>query len=54
MIVRIFDPLDKITIPENLIKKIKAELNPSVFTSVIGLATRKLDIFGKRGCQKYL
>lgn len=46
MIVQIFDPMNKITIPENLKKKIKAELNPSVFTSVIGLATRKLDIFG--------
>ena len=46
MIVQIFDPLNKITIPENLTKKVKAELNPSVFTSVIGLATRKLDIFG--------
>ena len=27
-------------------KKIHAETNPSVFTSVIGLATRKLDVFG--------
>ena len=44
--VKIFDPLNKITIPENLNKKIHAETNPSVFTSVIGLATRKLDVFG--------
>ena len=44
--IKIFDPLNKITIPENLQKKIQAETNPSVFTSVIGLATRKLDVFG--------
>ena len=30
----------------DLEKKFKAEINPSVFTSVIGLATRKLDVFG--------
>ena len=44
--IQIFDPLSKITIPKNLEKKIHAEVNPSVFTSVIGLATRKLDVFG--------
>ena len=44
--IKIFDPLNKITIPENLKKKVQAEINPSVFTSVIGLATRKLDVFG--------
>ena len=44
--IQIFDPLTKITIPENLKNKIQAEVNPSVFTSVIGLATRKLDVFG--------
>ena len=44
--IKIFDPLNKITIPENLKKKVQAEINPSVFTSVIGLAARKLDVFG--------
>ena len=38
--------MDNVIIPENLEKKFKAEINPSVFTSVIGLATRKLDVFG--------
>ena len=44
--IQIFNPLDNVIIPENLEKKFKAEINPSVFTSVIGLATRKLDVFG--------
>ena len=44
--IQIFNPLSKITIPENLKKKVQAEINPSVFTTVIGLATRKLDVFG--------
>ena len=39
---------------ENLKKKIQAEVNPSVFTSVIGLATRKLDVFGYYKLRFYL
>jgi type IV pilus assembly protein PilN len=33
-------------LPENLKEKSSAEPNPSVFSSVLGLATRKLDVFG--------
>lgn len=41
-----FDAIGKIRIPENLKEKATAEVNKSVFSSVLGLATRKLDIFG--------
>jgi len=44
--VEVFDALKKITLPENLKEKASAEPNPSVFSSVLGLATRKLDVFG--------
>jgi len=33
-------------IPENLTEKAAAELNSSIFSSALGLATRKLDVFG--------
>lgn len=41
-----FDAIGKTRIPENLKEKATAEVNKSVFSSVLGLATRKLDIFG--------
>ena len=44
--VEVFDALKNITLPENLKEKASAEQNPSVFSSVLGLATRKLDVFG--------
>ena len=44
--VEVFNALNKITLPENLKEKASAEPNPSVFSSVLGLATRKLDVFG--------
>ena len=44
--VEIFNALKKVTLPENLKEKALAEQNPSVFSSVLGLATRKLDVFG--------
>ena len=42
----IHSPFDKLTIPEQLKEKTSAEENPSMFTAVIGLATRRLDVFG--------
>lgn len=44
--VELFDPLHFVRIPENLKDKLAGEPNPSVFTSVLGLATRKVDVFG--------
>jgi type IV pilus assembly protein PilN len=44
--IEIFDALKKITIPENLKEKATAEPNSSVFSTVLGLATRRLDVFG--------
>ena len=44
--VEIFDPLKDTKIPENLKEKSTSELNNSIFSSVLGLATRKLDVFG--------
>lgn len=44
--INLFDPLIDLQIPSNLDEVIESESNPSVFTSVIGLAVRKLDIFG--------
>lgn len=44
--IEIFDALKNTTIPENLKEKALAEPNPSVFSSVMGLGTRKLDVFG--------
>ena len=42
----LFSPFNDIIIPQNIQPKVKAEQNPSVFTTTIGLATRKLDVFG--------
>jgi type IV pilus assembly protein PilN len=42
----LFDPLVDLQIPSNLDEVIESESNPSVFTSAIGLAVRKVDIFG--------
>ena len=44
--VEVFDPLMNVKIPENLKEKSTAELNSSIFSSALGLATRKLDVFG--------
>ena len=44
--IEVFNPLKNTTLPENLKDKSSAEPNASVFSSVIGLATRKLDVFG--------
>jgi Fimbrial assembly protein (PilN). len=44
--IEIFDALKTVVLPENLKEKALAEPNSSVFSSVLGLATRKLDVFG--------
>lgn len=44
--VETFNPLADIRVPENIEKKVSAEPNASMFASVLGLATRKLDVFG--------
>jgi type IV pilus assembly protein PilN len=44
--VEVFNPLTNVKIPENLVEKSSAELNSSIFSSALGLATRKLDVFG--------
>jgi len=44
--IKVFDALKNTTLPENLKEKASAEPNVSVFSSVMGLATRKLDVFG--------
>ncbi len=44
--IEVFDALKKVIIPEHLKEKASAEPNSSVFSSVLGLATRKLDVFG--------
>ena len=46
IIVEVFNPLMDVKIPENLVEKSTAELNSSIFSSALGLATRKLDVFG--------
>jgi len=44
--VEVFNPLLDVKIPENLKEKSFAELNSSIFSAALGLATRKLDVFG--------
>ena len=44
--LQLFSPFNDIIIPANIQPKVKAEQNPSIFTTTIGLATRKLDVFG--------
>ena len=44
--VEVFNPLTNVKVPENLVEKSSAELNSSIFSSALGLATRKLDVFG--------
>lgn len=46
MPVKIFNAVKPIKIPEQLKEKVKAEPNQSVFATALGLATRKLDVFG--------
>ena len=40
------NPFDHVTVPENLKEKIESNLNQSSLTVCMGLATRKLDVFG--------
>jgi len=42
----LFDATEFVAVPEQLKAKVEAEQNRSVFTAVLGLATRKLDVFG--------
>ena len=44
--ISIFNPFEKLQLPAQITDKLKAEDNKSAFTASIGLATRKLDIFG--------
>lgn len=44
--IDLFDPLADLQIPSNLNEVIDSEPNVSVFTSAVGLAVRKVDIFG--------
>lgn len=44
--IGLFDPMGNIQIPKNLIQQVEEENNLSVFSAAIGLATRKVDIFG--------
>ena len=44
--ISIFNPFEKLEIPAQITDKLKSEDNKSAFTASIGLATRKLDIFG--------
>lgn len=44
--INLFDPLADLQIPSNLNEVIDSEPNASVFTSAVGLAVRKVDIFG--------
>ena len=44
--VELFDPASDLIVPENLQESLHSEKNISVFSSAIGLATRKVDIFG--------
>ena len=46
MTMSIHSPFETLTIPEQLKEKVSTEENPSMFTAVIGLATRRLDVFG--------
>ena len=44
--VELFDPAANLLVPENLQVDLHKEKNSSVYSSAIGLATRKVDIFG--------
>jgi len=44
--IDLFDPLADLQVPSNLNEVIDSEPNVSVFTSAVGLAVRKVDIFG--------
>ena len=44
--IALFDPMGNIQIPKNLVQQVEQEPNLSVFSAAIGLATRKVDIFG--------
>lgn len=46
MPVKVFNSVKPLTVPEQLKEKVKAEPNRSVFATAVGLATRKLDVFG--------
>lgn len=44
--IQAFDATNTLVIPENLKEKITSESNKTAFSSSLGLATRKLDVFG--------
>jgi type IV pilus assembly protein PilN len=44
--LELFNPFSDLQIPSNLDEVIESESNPSIFSSAIGLAVRKVDIFG--------
>ena len=44
--ISIFNPFEKLKLPAQITDKLKTDDNKSAFTASIGLATRKLDIFG--------
>ena len=44
--VVLLDPFNNMTVPDNIEEKLNSTDNKSAFTTVAGLATRKLDIFG--------
>ena len=46
MEMSIHSPFEKLIVPEQLKEKATTEENPSMFTAVIGLGTRRLDVFG--------
>lgn len=44
--IELFNPVSDLVVPENLQEQIDSQRNASVFSSAIGLAMRKMDIFG--------
>jgi len=46
MTIVLLDPFNNMTVPDNIKEKLNSTDNKSAFTTVAGLATRKLDIFG--------
>ena len=42
----LFDPFNQVVVPINLSEEVESESNSSIYTSALGLATRKMDIFG--------
>lgn len=44
--IELFNPISDLVVPENLQEQIDSQRNASVFSSAIGLAMRKMDVFG--------